>query len=219
MIKQFKMSVKLVRYAFGIKQGIGFGILFTIIGVLCSVLPSEIGAIGEFFLMMIGLWVTQVFYSLGVSNLIQTSKWKKAVETSMPAILSLAGYIIAYIVCFLLKIPRLLEGEEQELMNISAELIAAGFIAFFIMAYSGIAYKLFVVGTILFAGSFIGMGTISGIARVFGWTLSIPSVGAAVLIGFAEIVAGALVQYGLSCLLYKYPLSKHAQLRGLAKIM
>lgn len=217
MIKQIKMSIKLLRYTFGMKMCIGLGVVFLLCGVAMSLMPEELGLSGSFFLIATAMWATQLFYSLSVSSLVQSSPYKKATQTSMPAIISFISFLGSYAVILLLKLPRLQAADAETQQYMAADLISSGLLIIVIMIYTGIAYKFFVAATVLFFVTF--MGTVFFERAYMVFVLAMPSVGTAAVIGLLEIVVGAFLQYGMSLLVYKYPMAKRAQIRSLQKQM
>ena len=203
MIKQLKMGMKMLRYAFGIKSSLGLGGVLFVLGILFH----GTDGIGSYLILTGGLWIVQLLYSLPVSGMIQTSPWKRELQTSGVAIVSFFSFLFFYLIDAVL----LLLFEQQKVNMIGPCLVIDGIIIFFIMIYCGFAYKFFMVSTILFLVSYFGN-------HIYTWLNSISLVQGAV-IGFALIVLGALVQYAASCLVYKCPLDKNGQLRGLQKFM
>lgn len=218
MIKQIKVGFQMLQYGFGIKMCLAFMGFFLLVGLLLSFLPIESGVQSSFFILVNGLWASQLIYSLGVSNLVQTSPWKKRMETSVPALVSFAGSTLLYLIMVILRLPYYVSaGRQAEMPYVTKELIIGGMILLVLMLYMGMAYKLFVISTVLFFVTFIGITLAYNISPV--WISTELSFGAAVGIGFLEIAAGALGQYGISLLVYKFPPSKKAQMRGLQKWM
>lgn len=217
MIKQLKLSIKLMRYTYGIKMCVILGIVFFACGIGLSFVPENRGGSGSFFIVVAAMWITQLFYSLGVSNMVQASPYGKAAQTSMPTLIGLLGFTAAYVVVVLMKLLRFGTADGEVRRYMSADLITVGMLTFIVMLYIGLAYKFFVAATVLFAVTFAITTSSFKLYTIFD--LPLPSIGGAAVIGFLEIVAGALVQYGVSRLVYKCPVSKRAQLRGLQRYM
>lgn len=219
MIRQFKLGIKLMRYTFGIKLCVGCATLFFIIGMLLSFISAKHSIIssGGFFLVMTGMWVMQLFLSLVSARMIQASPWNRPLQTSMPALMSFFGFAAAYVVIILIKLPQLSKVSAETLQSISAELVLDALLTVVIMIYCGTAYKFFITSTVVFFFLFIGLSGVYGV--LLFPTVSGLSFGAAAVIGGVCLIVGAFLQYGLSVLSYKYPLSKKAQLRSLQKYM
>lgn len=221
MIKQLKLGLQMLRYAFGSKTCAVMGVIFLTIGILLKFLPinaSAMGATGVLFISINGMWTMQLVSSLGVSSMVRSSHWAKAMETSIPTLVGFVSFLATYLLIFCLNLPYLSNAGEEKMEIMMGKMILAGTLSFILMVYSGIAYKFFVVGSILFLAVFYLGGLNMPFTFISGLSLSI-NFGQATLIGFLEIVLGALAQYGISCLLYKRPLTKNAQMRQLQKSM
>lgn len=219
MIKQLKTGMKLLRYTFGFKMCMFWIILFIALGVLMY----RGRGVGSFFIVVSGLWVVQLMYSLNVSNMIQTSPLGKAFQTSATTIISFITFLLLYLLDVVLM---LLMKEGQELYMIVQWLISDGVIIFLLMLYCGFAYKFYIASTVFFFIAFfsiIDSGCFVSGRPVFHSFIHVPfddiSWIQAFIIGLIFIIAGALVQYVASCFVYKYPLAKSGQLKGLQKIM
>lgn len=214
-MEQFKLGWKLLRYAYGIKTCMGWGIVFLVGGTALTFLPHGLGFMGIFFLMMGSLWISQLYFSLGVSNMAQSSPRNRQLQTVIPTMICFVINLVEYLIVLLVSLPRLAGAGEEELKDISAMWLYAAFIGFMLMVYTGTAYKLFVISTIIFFVVFYGIP--------WGWiplpSVTVSSVWQAAAVGFGMIVLGALVQYGLSRLVYKLPMAKNGQLKALQKIM
>lgn len=219
MIRQFKLGIKLIRYTFGIKTCLGCAAVFLVLGIVLSFVSMNIGVMptGSFFLAVTGMWITQMFCSLYVSGMIKASPWNKAIQTVMPTFLSFLGFAASYLLIILLKLPLLSAASIEMRQSMSAELVLDAWLMAIIMIYSGTAYKFFITSTLLFFVFFVGMSAVYG--GILFWLVSRLPFGAAAVIGGLCLIVGAFLQYGLSVLVYKYPLSKRAQLRSLQKYM
>lgn len=206
-------------YTFGIRQSVVFMVLFTVFGIVTCLRKGNLGSMGGFFIILMGMWPVQLIQSLPGSQMVQASPWKKALQTWVPAMMGLVCFVAGYLIVLLLRLPGSASADAAELSRMSGELLLVGASTFLMMLYCGAAYKFMVVSTVLFLVLYLG-GTMAYniIFVIFERPLSI-SLQAAAVIGLLEIVAGAFAQYGISLLLYKYPVSKHAQFRQLQKYM
>lgn len=214
MIKQLKLGFSMMRYTYGKKMCMIFAGICLVLGLAAELFQA--GITGAMLFIAGGIWAIQLISSLGVSSMIKTSKYAKAIETSIPAGINFVIYLVCYVVVIVCKLPRLFGASEETIEHMVNELLVYGIAAVVIMFYCGIAYKLFTISVIsIFAVCFgvnllVGSGYLPDIKISFG---------AAAVIGFVCLIAGAFLQYGVSVLLYKVPLSKNGQLRGLQKYM
>lgn len=216
MIKQLKLGFQMMRYTFGVKMCLILAAICFVLGLLVEFLPAGASITGALLLMVCGLWAAQLVYSLGVSDMIKTSKYAKAMETGIPTLVSFLLYLICYVIIIAFKLPRLSGASEESMQYMVGEILTSGIMAAMLMIFCAIAYKLFAIATVLFLVMFFVLNVMVNSGGLFMVDVSF---GAAVIIGFVLLVVGALLQYGISLLVYKVPLSKSAQLRGLQKYM
>ena len=214
MIKQIKTGLRLLPYTYGIVPNLALCGGIGLLGLFVS-LYGDFSEIGIYFLMAVGMFPIQMLYSLGVSDMVQTSSWKKPIQTSMSVMLTFGGMGVAYLISFLINLTRLSNHAEKEPLAARLMLIG-GIIALIIMLYMGFAMKYFVAALILFIATIYGGAIALNFFSVEGVALSFS---ASTVIGFACLVLGALLQYGVTLLVYRKPIAKRSQLPGLEKLM
>lgn len=216
MIKKIKLGFRMMRYCFGLKSCLIGMILFFAVGLLMHLVPAADLAIPNFFLMLVIIWPSQLIYSLSVSDMIGTSPKKKEMQTMIPALVCGSFAVAIYLLMSVLAFGHRNEGTAK------SGLLIGALCACTILLYASAAYKFFIGSTIVF---FIIYG---GIGRIQFLRLASESVQnffdalpyeAAVGIGLLMILAGVLAEYAISVLIYRFPLTKRAQMRGLQKTM
>ena len=123
MIKRLKLGLQMLRYTFGIKTCAIMGIFFLAIGILMELLPQPVNSSGTLFISLTGMWTIQLTYSLGVSNLVRSSKWAKAMETSIPALVGLVSFLVTYLLVLCLNLPYLSTADEETMQIMAGEMI------------------------------------------------------------------------------------------------
>lgn len=214
-MKSMKLGFKLLRYAWGIKTTLLSGGIFFLLGLLSFTMSVQTWYLGGYLLMVLAVYPAQLLSSLTVSNLVQTSPWKKALQTSVPTALTAGAFALTYggaLIISLLRLNARPEMREDMVMI----LVLFAFEIFLIMTYCGIAYKTYVLGTALFIIVFVMGSSVIQIGAALGAFRGVSVFGAACS-GFAAMLLGSAVQYGLSLMLYKRALSKNAQYPGLRK--
>ena len=214
-MKSMKLGLKLLRYAWGIKTTLLSGGIFFLLGLLSFTMSVQTWYLGGYLLMVLAVYPAQLLSSLTVSNLVQTSPWKKALQTSVPTALTAGAFALTYggaLIISLLRLNARPEMREDMVMI----LVLFAFEIFLIMTYCGIAYKTYVLGTALFIIVFVMGSSVIQIGAALGAFRGVSVFGAACS-GFAAMLLGSAVQYGLSLMLYKRALSKNAQYPGLRK--
>ncbi len=222
MIKQLKMGFKLLRYAHGFAGCMVATVAFFIIGVLLEFARIDgYGTskyIGVLFVLITGMWPLQMLFSINVSNMVGASPQKKKLQISIPAVLSFWLYLVMYLVVLgMLWIKYRMGVSEADIVT---ELIVLTIAGVTILGYMGVALKYFWASTVVF---FIVINVeLNGLIiwQMFNpHALSGISIPVAVLIGFAGVVVGAALYYGLALALYHRPISKYSQISSLRKKM
>ena len=215
MMKSMKLGFKLLRYAWGIKTTLLSGGIFFLLGLLSFTMSVQTWYLGGYLLMVLAVYPAQLLSSLTVSNLVQTSPWKKALQTSVPTALTAGAFALTYGGALIISLFRLNARPEMR-EDMVMILVLFAFEIFLIMTYCGIAYKTYVLGTALFSIVFVIGSSVIQIGAALGAFRGVSVFGAACS-GFAAMLLGSAVQYGLSLMLYKRALSKNAQYPGLRK--
>ena len=215
MMKNYKIGIKLLKYGYGIKQNVVCTMLFIVAGFLFIFFIPENFA-GMFYLSASALCLVQILYSLNATAMVNSTSRRKALCTSVPVLLCLPLQLIFYGVGSLGELLMLYMGKVQEQYLAWDMIILGGAMLVFEIFIAG-AYKFFMVSVV--------MACVGLFAFVFGGDISLRIVspdiplGAAIVIGLAEILLGACLQYLLSLLLYRHPISKAAQMWQLQKYM
>lgn len=221
MIKEIKTSFQLIRYGYGLKSSIFLTVAFLCLAFLLAVASggnlNQNSWMESYFILITVLWPLQVLYSTGASKMVQSSVWKKKLETSMPVLTSVVSFLLMYLVVLGLKAMQLGLGWRNT-ETIVHELVLDAALILLLMLYSAVAYKLFVLSFVLFMISFFGFTIISNMLYSTGFFVEIP-LWAGVALGFLAIAVGGVLEYGISLLCYRIPFSKNAQLAGLRKYM
>lgn len=208
MIDDLKLGMKLLRYTYGIKMNVGLLVICIVPDVLCfglELLGIVVGVEG-YFLLVGSMVPVQLVFTLNAVNSVLSSPARKRLQTSVPAVMTWCTTEGIYVIAFLRKlIIALVHPDRME--KICTQLVMLALIAAFIMACAGILYKYYI--------AILLMTTVLAFLVVFMihaqwdfWGQGMLSLVCAALIGFVLITAGAAVEYGLSLLVYKKPVSK-----------
>lgn len=215
MINNLKLGLKTLRFAHALKSSLIIGIVMAVLGVamcLMGILGEE-NFMGGYFIMMLGLFLIQMLWSVNISNLVQASPVKKRLQTSVPAVLSTFCMTVGYLIVVLTEI---VVGciRPDRISYICVMILFTAIVMDIIMFYAALCYKYFVLATILFIACFVvcygflmtKTEQLAGLMK-FGW-------GSFVLItvlGIAILWVSGVLQYFISLAVYKAPMSKHAQ--------
>ena len=221
MIKSIKTGWMLMRYTYGLKGGVISAVLLLLGGLLLTVLPMGgtfgFGQTGSYLVLVVAIWPGQLLWSLNVSDLVQTSPQKKAFQTVVPTAFTAVTIFACYTLTILIKLLQL-RADPALHQDVIATCLVLTVEVLLLMAYYGIAFKYYHLGTVLFILSFFIMSPAVQVMSVIGVFDGMP-LWLAVCSGFAAILVGTGIQYGLSCLVYKKELHKSAQFAGLKKRM
>lgn len=214
MIKQIKTGFKLLPYTYGKFTNIFMCVVLLFCGIAASMF-GLLSAMGMYLLVASGMCMVQMLYSVSVSDMVQTSPWKKPIQTSVSAWMSFIGFSAAYLISFLLQLVRISNHPDERVMAGNV-LLVGGVVAPLMMIYIGLALKYFVRATVLFFAAIWGL---MYYVQSFSPNEAKAPFGVCVAVGFGLIVAGALAQYGITLLVYRKPVAKRSQLVGLRKAL
>ena len=213
MIKILKRGIKLLKYTYKLKSNIIIGIIFFVLG-LTFLLEPGIGSVScSIYWMIVGLVLTGICSHINASAIVQSSPLKKTLQISVPVILSFCYYMMVYLVFLLIEALLWSVGGREKNPGV---LVFYGLMAIVFMLYNS-GYKLFELATAFFCVAFLSLlwGGEQPIRQMFAGV----SPWMAGIIGFGEILSGALLQYCLALLTYRMPLSRRAIVRELRKWM
>lgn len=219
MINELKLGVKLLKYTYGIKSSLLGSVLLLAGGIFYSLLPEEQSRmwLASYMILVITMFPVQLLYSLGVSNMVQASPCKRKMQTSTIVILNVSVILVLLLPILSIKGVQLGMGLRTE-EYVSFELLLDAVLIFLLLLYNGFAYKFFMVATVTFCVMMVIVSGGAALSMGMG-ILQDVKLWLAVAILFLAILAGAALQYLVSCLLYRRPLSKQAQYAGLRKMM
>lgn len=219
MINELKLGVKLLKYTYGIKSSLLGSVLLLAGGIFYSLLPEEQSRmwLASYMILVITMFPVQLLYSLGVSNMVQASPCKRKMQTSTIVILNVSVILVLLLPILSIKGVQLAMGLRTE-EYVSFELLLDAVLIFLLLLYNGFAYKFFMVATVTFCVMMVIVSGGAALSMGMG-ILQDVKLWLAVAILFLAILAGAALQYLVSCLLYRRPLSKQAQYAGLRKMM
>lgn len=218
MIESIKMGIKLFRYTWGIKMSLLLAAAFFLIGIVTSTMPVRgMGVMSSYLLIVAAMYPAQMLWSLNTADIVQTSPWKKRMQTAIPALANGICFFAVYLLVLGIKALQL-HANPDVAADIVFELLMDALTILTVMLYYGAAFKMMYLATALFIVFFMAISFGAQFIRLFGVFDNVP-LWAAVCSGFGAIIVGAVLQYGLMLLLYKRPLSKGAQSAGLRKHM
>lgn len=232
MISNLKLGLRILKYGHGVKSSIICSVITLVLGLGVYVLdiatlnldtgfPLPIG----YFLMLISMFLTQLFSSVHVSNMVQSSPAKKRLQTSVPTALNLFTILCGYLISVLAGAIGLaiVPGSAEHFCH---QLLYTILIMATILLYMAAVYKLFLVSSLMFFLVFfltfqfmndqgrLGLswleGNLNGSPETY-WLISAA--------GLAFLLICGILHYLITLALYKMPLSKRAQTGALRRQM
>lgn len=217
MINDIKLGIKIMRYGHGLVLNIILGAWFLVIGIFVIILSMSgylINWSGGLFAIAAAMMPMQIIYSLNTSNMVLSSPVRKKMQTVVPAVMTCIGTLIIYLVVDLLILIMVCINPDR--ISVACNLVAWQIVvAVFFMIYIPICYKYMVAAIILgiivwiCATSLIllmpDVNTFSYFNKGISSFLMISA------LGLPAIAIGGFLQYLLSLLFYKAPVSKYSQ--------
>lgn len=209
MLNEVKFGLKLVKYGFKIKWNMIMMAVFLLIGFTVEIISQGTQFLGGFYLIITAMFSYQMIISMDISPYIQSSKWKKKLQTTTPAYVSSVLYILILTAVLIERsiIIYVHPEKEHEALASFAELLILLIIA---IIYTGFAYKYFIISTVgLFAAVMVVFvsGAYENICMSIAENINIA--GMAVL-AYAGVIIGTVIEIVISQLLYKKEISAKA---------
>lgn len=208
MLADFKLGLKLLKYGFKVKQQCFFLVAILTAGIIVEIVTKGTNMIGGFYILLIGMFAQQMIISLNVSSLIQSSKIKRATQTTMPVIVS---FILYFALMIFLSIEKtiMVNMYPETAIELKTTFVTVAIIFFFTLIYSGFAYKFYVFSMVFLMTVVLGVTTALTVFSGIGAMDFIADIKMPVLIAFAFVLLfiGIGIQYALSVLTYKREIS------------
>ena len=204
---------KLARYGLNFKLQLVFMIVFFVLGTVATIeTENTIGVLdsGTVFLLCTAMFPAQMLLSLDITELAQTSPYKKKIQTDMPALITVAGTYLMFIWnLILLAVSCGIRGISYA--DMSWRILLVGIWAVIILLFNGFCYKHFILSLVALYMVAFGGGFAVGIGQMVGkiGNISLNPV-LSILISTVLILIGGALEYALTLLFYKQPLSKMA---------
>ncbi len=209
MINDMKLGIMLLRYGFGIKTNLVLLIVCTAADLLCFALElAGITTPLDGFMLLACVIPVQILFTLNVVDIVLTSPARKKLQTSVPAVMTLCTTLAAYLIVVLKEAVIVLIHPDKTAQS-AMRLVFLGVLVAVIMAFTGVLYK-------SFPAFFVMYFSLSGFISFFMMPIlrsdflgeDRGSLVRAARIGVVLILAGGALEYALSVLFYKKPVSK-----------
>lgn len=216
MMTEVKKSLKLLKYTFQFKLNMVVAVLFVILGLFWLVNGPRGLYVATLYVYIGPCMLVQLTYNLLYANLVGASMVKRALDETFPNVVSLIGSLIAFTfaVIYMIIYSMGYPGDEMSGGNM---LVVIGLILLVTIIYYSVAYKWFVVSTILFG---FGLATTLAFAMALLIYSDVEiSLMQGSLIGFGIVVGANILGALIRKAVYKLPNSLLAAGRSLRKAM
>lgn len=209
MINDMKLGIRLLRYGFGIKTNLVLLIVCTAADLLCFALElAGITTPLDGFMLLACVIPVQILFTLNVVDIVLTSPARKKLQTSVPAVMTLCTTLAAYLIVVLKEAVIVLIHPDKTAQS-AMRLVFLGVLVAVIMAFTGVLYKSFPALLVMYF-------SLSGFISFFMMPIlrsdflgeDRGALVRAARIGVVLILAGGALEYALSVLFYKKPVSK-----------
>lgn len=215
MINDWKLGMRMLRYAYGVKMNCIAGGLLLLLEIPAVILGRMDGNGFPpcYVILIMGMLPVQMLFSLSMSAMVLTSPLKKKLQTKIPALVNLTIMWAVYLAGVLLSCI-MIWGKPENRGAMYGNLLLLAISLAVVMVYMGVAYKHFILSSVCLLPALCAViaGGLTGGIRGFlmGVGNRIP-LWQAVLWGLAIVTAGAAAEYLLSLLFYKAPMDRIAQ--------
>ena len=221
MIENIKFAFALQKFGFQRKLQLGGMAIFYLIGIVIELATHGTFWLGAFFMMLAPMYMVQVIYSMCMSTLVTASPYGKRIQTSIVSCGDLILSLVTMTIIVIIKAVEVVLYPQQKNALISVFVILS-VMMMFVHVYTALVYKFYALSLVLLLVivwpiSFY-MGYSVSASDFSLPTLPVSFVGA-VLIAYASTLLGVGLQYVLTKLIYRAPLSKYAQGAAMRKYL
>jgi len=213
MINEIKKSFRLIPYGYGVKMNLICGVIFFLIGLAELSTGSQLAVFSASVFIILGPIVClQLASTLLYSGIVASSPRRRVVEIGLGDAVSAGATLIGYLV-----VTGYTFLNREMIENPMENLILASICMAVSVIYFGVAFKIYLIGSILYFISIIGA---FGLEIAFFEITEIEfSFANASVISFLIVVLGVVLSSVLRRLLYKRRLSPMACGAALRKAM
>ena len=220
-MKNFIKAMKMLRYGLQVKTMLILSVAFFMFGLVFEFTLSSIdynNITSGLYLAISGVYVYQIMLTSSVSSLVQTSSMKHGLQTIYPAVFTLMTSLFTFTVFVVIRVVRINNMGDDFSLPFAKGILSTAFLLGLLLAYMGLCYKQFILSLIILC---IGVAVIlfTGYAGRMVKMLDFAndlSLGMIVCLGYLIVLAGWILCWLFSILLYRRPidfLSVRAALR------
>lgn len=211
--------VRLIKYGMNARQCLCAMLLFTVIGIAFEIMLALGTGVyrdlvwidfGALFLYSAAMYPGQILMSLDISGMVQASPYKRKIQTSAMAFVSLCGNLAAFVIVLLVR-GLSAWGMPQRAALIWSGLPVIGLMGMGLSIMGALLYKFYILSLIVIAVVFGGCGSFGAVGGNVRMNMpGVMSLPAAIALCVALILLGNGIQYLIVRIIYKRPFSKGA---------
>lgn len=216
-MKDIKQGIKLMKYAAQFKTNMFCAALICIIGFATEYISKGEQFVGGFYILLMGIFPMQLIFSLDLSNMVQTSKFKRKIQVVIPTKIN---FIMMTVAATVLVVIRAYECNTYPELRpaIINNLVFIAILSVLFLAYMGAAFKYFIQSFVSFMVVMMAINLYFTI-KFMDTTAPIVSLPVAIVITYVCVFAGIGLQYLFLSLFYKKEMSKFAYGAQMRKLM
>lgn len=214
MLADIRFAWKIIKYGMKVKTQCAFALLFLIIGFTIEVFSKAGTVLGGFYIVLSAVFVMQLVMSLDMSNWVQTSPYKKKLQTKLPILVCIPTFTFSYLLdaairLYFLHFDSAVAQDIQMQIQIKSSFADIIGMLFLTNIYFGICYKYFVLGLLSLIIFMVPALILLQTRHVFEWLINVPF-GGIFAIGYFLILFSLYLAFLLTKCFYKKVLSKYA---------
>lgn len=208
MIRDIKLGFMLMKYGLNYHLSIVCALISLGAALLFGAL-IPVGMIGGMFISIIPMLIAQLIFSLTVSTMVQTSSYKKRLQTTVPTLIATVSILIANTIVVISQ-----KLQYQKAMNNTNTFVIVTYepgeyetgyiytaiVLVCILLYTTVAMKHFWLGTILMVGGFWGVMTFVKKGEL---TYIVMPEWLAIVLSYVVVLVGCILFYIICLFTYK----------------
>lgn len=212
MINDLKLGCKAIRYGLNLKGNLIVVILFLVLGCIMEFMVSDM-IFGGMYVGLGSMMIVQLIHSVAVSGMVQSSPYKKRLQTRVPAIVGGVYLFIVNTFAIVLKLVGTYVqsgGVEWATAGVSNAILLSGIMMMILVVYMSVALKLFWPATIAFFilfFSYYGFSEKLLVMMDTEATMILP-IELSILVSYLIVLLGSIIMYLIFLATYKLDYSK-----------
>ena len=220
-MKDIIICFRLIKYGLQFKLMCILGAAFFGLGILFEIQGMGTSNLGGLYMSLAGLYIFQLAFTPSIAKLVQTSPYKKKIQTLGTAALSTICCLVTFTVLVVIRVLKAgspdFADEGIDLITHYSALVYSALVVAVLLVYIAFSFKMYLTSlilciTVVLVFMFVGLNEEK--SPFIKLTELLMSEGDSplklILASYGIIIAGGIICYLTSCLLYKHELSSLA---------